>query len=83
MSKHGNTLGAIFAEPTRANIKWSDVEALFRHKGAEISEGRGSRICVVLNGVRSVFHRPHPSSETNKGAVKSVQRFLREAREGP
>ena len=27
---------------------------------------------------RTVFHRPHPEKETNKGAVKSVRRFLME-----
>lgn len=44
--------------------------------GAEITEGRGSRVRVYLNGVRAVFHRPHPQKETDKGAVKSVRRFL-------
>ena len=32
-----------------------------------------------LLGVRSVFHRPHPEKEIDKGAVKSVRRFLLEA----
>jgi len=44
---------------------------------AEISEGRGSRIRVALNGIRMVFQRPHPKKETDKGAIKSVQRFLK------
>ncbi|MCC5933025.1 MAG: type II toxin-antitoxin system HicA family toxin [Balneolales bacterium] len=47
--------------------------------GAELSEGSGSRIRVALNGVRAVFHRPHPEKETDKGALKSVRRFLKEA----
>jgi hypothetical protein len=34
---------------------------------------------VALNDVRAVFHRPHPRKETDKGAVKSVRRFLTEA----
>jgi hypothetical protein len=34
---------------------------------------------VSLNGIDAVFHRPHPAKETDKGAVKSVRRFLREA----
>ena len=34
---------------------------------------------AALNGVRAVFHRPHPQKETDKGAVKSVRRFLSEA----
>jgi len=32
-----------------------------------------------LNGVRAVFHRPHPERVTDKGAVSSVRRFLKEA----
>ena len=44
--------------------------------GAEISEGRGSRVRVALKGVRAVFHRPHPRRETDKGSVKSMRRLL-------
>ena len=62
--------------PTRADISWTDIEKLFIALGAEISEGNGSRIRVKLNGVRAVFHRPHPEKETDKGAVNSVQVFL-------
>ena len=77
--KHGKTLDAIFAEPVRSNVLWADVESLFRAVGATISEGRGSRMRVSLNGVDAVFHRPHPRKETDKGALKSVRRFLMEA----
>jgi hypothetical protein len=77
--KHQATLEAIFASPVRASIAWSDIESLFRACGAEISEGSGSRIRVALNNVRAVFHRPHPQKETDKGAVKSVRRFLTES----
>ena len=73
------TLEAVFATPARASIAWRDIEALFVACGAEISEGQGSRVRVALNGVRAVFHRPHPQRETDKGAVKSVRRFLTEA----
>jgi HicA toxin of bacterial toxin-antitoxin, len=77
--KHQAVLDAIFATPVRASIAWHDIEALFRACGAEIGEGSGSRVRVALNGVRAVFHRPHPRKETDKGAVKSVRRFLTEA----
>ena len=77
--KHRKTLEAIFEKPERANIAWPDVEALFLALGAEISEGSGSRVRVALEDVRAVFHRPHPRKETNKGAVKSVRRFLEAA----
>lgn len=77
--RHRNTLEAIFADPVRANVPWADVEALFAAAGASISQGRGSRLRVSLNGADAVFHRPHPRKETDKGALRSVRRFLREA----
>ena len=79
MSKHDKTLRAIFAEPVRASINWSDIESLLTHLEAEISEGEGSRVRIALRGVRAVFHRPHPQKETDKGAVRSMRRFLTEA----
>ncbi len=77
--KHRKTLEAIFEKPERANIAWRDVETLFIALGAEVTEGNGSRVRVALKDVRAVFHRPHPRKETNKGAVKSVRRFLESA----
>jgi len=77
--KHRRTLEAIFEKPERANIAWRDVEALFLALGAEITEGSGSRVRVALKDVRAVFHRPHPGKEMNKGAVKSVRRFVESA----
>ncbi len=75
--KHQRTLEAVFKDPVRSNIPWRDIEALLVAEGAEISEGAGSRIRVALNGIRAVFHRPHPQKETDKGAVRSVRKFLR------
>lgn len=77
--KHCRTLEAVFEHPVRSNILWRDIEAMLRGAGAEISEGSGSRVRVALNGIRAVFHRPHPQKETDKGAVRSVRRFLIEA----
>ncbi len=79
MGKHDRTLSAIFAEPAKSDIKWREIEALLKNLGAEITEGSGSRVRIALNGRRAVFHRPHPSPETDKGAVKSMRRFLTEA----
>jgi len=78
-SKHSKTLHAIFETPVRSNILWKDIESLLISLGAETSEGRGSRVRIVLNNVRAVFHRPHPRKETDKGAVVSMRRFLIEA----
>lgn len=75
-SKHRKTLEVLFTDPVRAGIKWADIEALFIACGGSVEEARGSRICVELNGVFAHFHRPHPKPDTDKGAVKSVRRFL-------
>ena len=77
--KHQSTLNAIFESPIRSGISWNDIEALLKTLGAEISEGRGSRVRIALNGCRAVFHRPHPRKETDKGAVMSMRRFLVDA----
>ena len=74
--RHRRTLARIFAEPTPADLRWDEIETLFRAAGAAISEGAGSRVRVALGGVRAVFHRPHPSPETRRGAVRAVRDFL-------
>ena len=74
--KHRKVLETIFKIPVAANVKWDDIEALFAHLDADISEGSGSRVRIELNGVRAVFHRPHPRREIDKGALISVRRFL-------
>ena len=77
--KHQKTLEAVFANPVKSNIAWSDIEGMLKAAGAELSEGSGSRVRIALGGVRAVFHRPHPQKETDKGAVMSLRRFLTEA----
>jgi hypothetical protein len=77
--KHDKTLADLFTDPVKSNIRWADVESLLRHLGAETTEGAGSRVRIALNGVRAVFHRPHPSPSVDKGAVKSIRKFFTEA----
>jgi len=77
--KHQTTLDRIFANPVRSDVVWKDIESLLKALGAEITEGSGSRVRIALNGIRAVFHRPHPQKETDKGALKSMRRFLTEA----
>ncbi len=77
--KYKKTYEEIYTNPVKADIPWSDIESLFKALGANISEGNGSRVRVELNGERAVFHRPHPESTTDKGAVKSVRKFLENA----
>lgn len=78
-SKQQSTLTEIFQNPVRAQIEWSSIESLINALGGEITEGAGSRVRVYLNGIRAVFHRPHPAKITDKGAIKSLRRFLNEA----
>ena len=77
-SKHRKTLALIFARPVSGNIRWRDIESLFKSLGAEISEAEGSRVRVFLFGEVRVFHRPHPSPATDKGAVESIRKWLEE-----
>ena len=77
--KQRQTLQRIFVKPTRSGILWNDIESLFIGLGAEVAEGKGSRVRVALNDVRAVFHRPHPQRVTNKASVRSVQRFMIES----
>ena len=75
-NKHSRTLASIFRKPSQSNIEWGEIESLLIALGAELSEGNGSRVRIYLNGIRAVFHRPHPRKETDKGAVESVRKFL-------
>ena len=74
--RHKATLTAIFVHPVSGGIRWREIEALLLALGAEIEEHAGSRVGVVLFGEVRVFHRPHPSPDTDKGAVASLRRWL-------
>lgn len=47
-NKHSKTFEAIFSQPVKKNIKWSDVEKLIKAVGGVIKQGDGSRIRVDL-----------------------------------
>lgn len=75
--KHHKTLETIFARPPSANIRWADIEALLVSLGAEIEQREGSRVAVVFpDQPPAVYHRPHPSPMTDKGAVAAVRNWL-------
>ncbi|MCB1853110.1 MAG: type II toxin-antitoxin system HicA family toxin [Gammaproteobacteria bacterium] len=74
--KHQRTLVQLYKKPTSGNIPWKDIESLFRALGADVSERAGSRVAVVLFGEVRVFHRPHPSPYTDKGAIASIRKWL-------
>lgn len=78
-NKHRKTLAEVFTDPVPADILWTDIIKLLIALGATIIQGKGSRVRILLNDRRAVFHEPHPERETDKGAVKSVREFLANA----
>lgn len=76
--KHFKTLKSIYQRPVSGNVKWRDIEALFIELGAKIEEREGSRIGIRLFNEIRVFHRPHPQPVTDKGALASVRKWLKE-----
>ena len=76
--KHTKTLSLLFSRPVSGNIKWQEIESLLVALGAETVEREGSRLEIYLFGVVRVFHRPHPSPDTDKGAVASIRKWLEE-----
>jgi len=76
--KHSKTVELIFHRPVSGNIKWKDIESLLLSLGAETVEREGSRLEVYLFGVVRVFHRTHPSPDTDKGAVAAIRKWLEE-----
>ncbi len=74
--KQKSTLEQIFKMPVQSGIKWADIESLIRALGGEVKEGRGSRCKFILNGSIANFHRPHPSPDTDKGALVNLRDWL-------
>ena len=75
-SKQKRTLQAVFENPVRANLKWSDLEKLIVALGGEVKEGSGSRVLLILNEEQGAFHRPHPQKEAKKYVVRLFRDFL-------
>jgi hypothetical protein len=74
--RHRRTLSRIFVDPTPADVRWGEIEALLRGVGAEVGGGAASRVRVALGGVRAVFQRPNARPETRRSMVRAVRDFL-------
>lgn len=72
------TLEAIFTKPVPQDIRWSDIESLIKALG-DLEEREGSRVAFTVNGVRAVFHRPHPRPVTDRNAVRDLRDFFERA----
>ena len=75
-NKHRKTLIAIFDNPLRSDVNWTDIEKLVVSLGGRLVERAGSRVGLDLNGVWALFHRSHPEKVPDKGALKSVRVFF-------
>ena len=73
----GNARTALPAS-SQCQYQVDGIKGLLVELGAELSEREGARIGVRLFGERRVFHRPHPSPNTDKGAVAAIREWLSE-----
>ena len=77
-AKHRKTLKAIFTRPTKANIRFNDIEALVKALGGEVREDHGSRVALEISGTRKYMHRPHPGKEAKRYQVEEIRDWLTE-----
>lgn len=63
-----------YSEP--ASLEWRRIENLFKVLGAQVIEGRGSRVTFVLHHEQVAFHRPHPRKEAHRYQVRYARDFL-------
>ena len=75
-TKHRKILRAVFATPTKANIKFADIESFLVSLGGTVTEGAGSRMSVTISGKTAFFHRPHPGKEAKKYQVENARELL-------
>ena len=75
-SKNRATLEAVFSQPTKANLKWSDIESLLVSVGAIVKEGEGSRVRITKGQNVLTTHRPHPGKEAKRYQVVDARFFL-------
>ncbi len=75
-SKHRRTLEVVYTDPVSGTVAWADIEGLLIAAGAQVIEGRGSRVRFVLGGEVGTFHRPHPAKEAKRYQVREARDFL-------
>ncbi len=77
MGKHDRTFEAIFATPTRANVRWNDEVSLVTYYGGTITASGGSAHKFTMpNGASAVIHKPHPDNDLSKGRVEAFRDLL-------
>ncbi|MEW7312683.1 type II toxin-antitoxin system HicA family toxin [Buttiauxella gaviniae] len=75
--QHQRTLEAIYRRPVAGSLEWRDFKALMISLGAEVDvSAAGSREAFTLREEVRVYHRPHPHSTMDKGAVNATRIWL-------
>jgi predicted RNA binding protein YcfA (HicA-like mRNA interferase family) len=75
-AKHKKTLAAIFSEPVPKQLAWKKIESLLTAAGADLIEGKGSRVRFHKDGEIATFHRPHPKKEAKPYQIRDARDFL-------
>ncbi|MBV1876737.1 MAG: type II toxin-antitoxin system HicA family toxin [Pseudomonadales bacterium] len=77
-SKQKRTLATIFKDPVSASMVWKEIESLLISAGADVIEGKGSRVRFHKDDIIATFHRPHPKKEAKPYQVKDARTFLKQ-----
>jgi predicted HicB family RNase H-like nuclease len=80
MGKHDKTLAAVFADPVRANLRWADIEALFKHVGGILENREGSPDPRHFNGRRCEFSSTASQPENQEGGRQGGAPISRRSR---
>ena len=78
-SKQRKTMKKIFEDPIPIDVTFRDAIGLLKSLGAEISEGKGSRVRVFINETAHILHKPHGNKSDgciSKRDVKSLRKLL-------
>ena len=75
-SRHRSTLAAVFTDPMSGTFEWAAIESLLLATGAQLIEGRGSRVRFEKDGEVGAFHRPHPAKEAKRYQVRDARYIL-------
>lgn len=75
-ARHLRTLRAVFDRPTRASVRFADIEALLVALGASVTERNGSRVRITIGLEHWHCHRPHPGKEARRYQVEEARELL-------
>lgn len=75
-TRQKKTLDLIFEKPTRTDLRYDVVKSLLIAAGADMREGRGSRVRFKQGAYSVHLHSPHPQNVLPKYSVELIRDFL-------